>query len=712
MKRTIIISTVWGLCLCMLACISCTSDELPVSRNAAEFVSLNLQLSGTPVVITKATESGEITKNEDKIEHVDVYIFNSGNGASLKYYQRAMVSAGNRVTLGLRKEDVKTGMYDVYVVANCGLTEGTMKAADTVDELMRLCVTTEFKFTTLGSGASDAYEPSFLMDGKELGVNSLGDENSSLSIELKRAAAKIRVKIQYGEINEDGVVTKFESFGIPQKKMINYARRTTLWQDSGLANQADFDRGLASMSDYVGIAESQAVFYSYANTWQYNPESSVVDLKNETYVLLNIPVKMTVTTTGNTEPTVTELNPNYYSLSLNDASGERQKLERNHLYDISVTVMAKGSATETKPAELHGKLQIQSWQSETINVGGDNAHYLEVSKDTVRITNSNEDNSVIFYSSEPVTTAKIKEGSVKFVDKFGVEKSIPQSGYGAYPDDSYVPTVTIDGGNTGIIHIKSKELINVPKTFTIVVTSGEMTKEIYVEQYPLEYITSTQGWYSYRDNVASTYEKFVEGDYLIDTDIFQAKVAKEYKISTGASTLYYYNWEENGSLIQRVKVSNNTNARMYHVHITTTPQMGDVSYRLGYPKLNNDEVTDSGDDNKTLVSPSFMIASQLGAVSSGSVGDLVEAATHCKNYAEVTGVVWRNGFADYSQVKYYDDWRLPTEAELKIIALYQKKENSAIDKVLAGTYYWAAHGKVRVDGGWGGTGLRCVRDVK
>lgn len=703
----IFFSIVWGVCFCMLVCTSCTSDELSMNGSDTEYVSLDLQLEGTPVVLTKATEPGEEHKNEDKIEHVDVYIFKQDGNK--QHYQRVTVGTDMKVTLSLRKEVVKGGAYDVYVVANCNLEENTMESAQTVDALMNLCTTTEFLFPT----GQAVYEPSFLMDGKELNVTSLGDDVSSLTINLKRAAAKIRVKINYGEVeNEDGTTTKFELSGLPKKKMINYATKTTLCEDSQLSSQSDFERGLRSMDSYVNITENEAVFYSYANTWQYNPESPEVDLKNETYILLDIPVMVTTTDESGNTISSEAFSPNYYSVSLNGASGTQQKLERNHFYDITVTVKAKGSATEVKPISLQGSLQVQNWQSQTINVGSDDAHYLEVSDDTIRITNSGEDNSVIFYSSEAVTNVEIEIGSVRFIDKFGVEKSIPQTGYNAYPNSDYLPTVTIDEGNTGIIHIKSKELINVPKTFTILVTSGGITRKIFVEQYPLEYITSTQGWYSYRDNVASTYEKFVNKDYSINTDIFNAKVAKSYNTSTGASTLYYYRWDRNGNLTENNRVSNNTNARMYHVHITTTPQAGDVSYRLGYPKLNSNEVTDSGNDNKTLVSPSFMIASQLGSVNPGLVENLTEAATHCKNYAEVTGVIWKNGSADYSHVKYYDDWRLPTEAELKIIALYQDKENSAIDKVLAGTYYWAAHGTVRVNGGTSGTGLRCVRDVK
>lgn len=48
---------------------------------------------------------------------------------------------------------------------------------------------------------------------------------------------------------------------------------------------------------------------------------------------------------------------------------------------------------------------------------------------------------------------------------------------------------------------------------------------------------------------------------------------------------------------------------MYHVQITASS--GD--YTLGQPRITNGK-TDPGEDNAELVSPSFMIASQLGAV--------------------------------------------------------------------------------------------------
>lgn len=112
--------------------------------------------------------------------------------------------------------------------------------------------------------------------------------------------------------------------------------------------------------------------------------------------------------------------------------------------------------------------------------------------------------------------------------------------------------------------------------------------------------------------------------------------------------LSYY-LEDNGT------ASNN---QMYHVVITSTS--GD--YQLGRPIMskdtdNKDIVDPKNPDNDKLVSPSFMLASQLGNSSTISWED---AKNQCKNYVEV-GI---NG-------EVYDDWRLPTAAEINIIIKYQ-----------------------------------------
>lgn len=184
-------------------------------------------------------------------------------------------------------------------------------------------------------------------------------------------------------------------------------------------------------------------------------------------------------------------------------------------------------------------------------------------------------------------------------------------------------------------------------------------------------------------------------------------------INTKESTpkLVYY-LEDNGT------ASNN---QMYHVVITSTS--GD--YQLGRPIMSKD--TDNKDivdpknlDNDKLVSPSFMLASQLGNSSTISWED---AKNQCKNYVEVG----KNG-------EVYDDWRLPTAAEINIIIKYQtdpkvntKDDRAVMDYVLnyegqSNPDYWVsrsnyfmhipASGEGTLQGGSSDAEhrVRCVRD--
>lgn len=175
--------------------------------------------------------------------------------------------------------------------------------------------------------------------------------------------------------------------------------------------------------------------------------------------------------------------------------------------------------------------------------------------------------------------------------------------------------------------------------------------------------------------------------------------------------LSYY-LEDNGT------ASNN---QMYHVVITSTS--GD--YQLGRPIMkkdtdNKDIVDPNNLDNDKLVSPSFMLASQLGNSSTISWED---AKNQCKNYVEV-GI---NG-------EVYDDWRLPTAAEINIIIKYQtdtnvntKDDRAVMDYVLnyegqSNPDYWVsrsnyfmhipASGEGTLQGGSSDAEhrVRCVRD--
>ena len=177
--------------------------------------------------------------------------------------------------------------------------------------------------------------------------------------------------------------------------------------------------------------------------------------------------------------------------------------------------------------------------------------------------------------------------------------------------------------------------------------------------------------------------------------------AKTYSLKHGATTDYYYYW--NGSQTQYMRTSFNlSNNHMYVIQISSTSE----GYIMGRPILGNPNANLSQDD---VVSPAFMIASQLGAVTPFDAANA--AATHCSRYMEVAEDGTR-----------YTGWRLPTEDEISVITRYQQgtingvtisnAAYQAMTPVLTGRTYWSLTGEAVNTGiGEGGPYLRCVRDL-
>jgi hypothetical protein len=136
---------------------------------------------------------------------------------------------------------------------------------------------------------------------------------------------------------------------------------------------------------------------------------------------------------------------------------------------------------------------------------------------------------------------------------------------------------------------------------------------------------------------------------------------------------------------------------MYVIQITSTSD----KYALGRPVLDGNYQSQD-----KVASPAFMIASQLGAVS--TTDDPIVASTHCGTYMEVGTDGTR-----------YVGWRLPTKQEIEVIIGYQDGTYTSgitMVTVLGGQYYWALDGTTAyVSTGSGGstnTGfVRCVRDL-
>ena len=276
-----------------------------------------------------------------------------------------------------------------------------------------------------------------------------------------------------------------------------------------------------------------------------------------------------------------------------------------------------------------------------------------------------------------------------------------------------------------------------------------LTAIFRVMQYPVINITNQQGWYSYREDFNCTYER--EGDGYVSVALgnggtsynfqwdgtynytndngstssyfWHSKYVSNYNQNTGKSTTSFYDWV-NGSVTNDSQCESSTNARMYRVEVMSSSP----NYTVGIPAKDANGYTDGGEDNAKLVSPSFMIASRLGAIyaTAGGLGNISNTTDdndngisdrleifreHCKQYVEV----YKD--ADGNAVV-LDDWRLPTEEEIKIIISLQGGANEdapAIDYLLNGYYYMSASGPVYNNKGNQGTldgsAIRCIRDA-
>ena len=709
MKMKRILNTLLISAVSVLA-FSC--QEMPdVDVTANESIVLDIS-SG----LTKAAD----TDVESFVSHLDVIIFDvDGTIPGNKVYSgRYNVNNASSVTLNAKRSSFPAGSrYYVFLIANSTLPEADFAAVTTYNDLVDkkqedyylhltgLTVEGASKYFLMDAVAEDT-------DGASPVVlnNGVLSDNTVLSALLTRAAAKVVVNIKASEKVEfkNFTVAEGSEGGLYYLRNMPYdayllaeARedediRTAKVRNTAKTNNAYFTWNPSADSRNVSLTT-----YVYPNNWADN---SI--LEREASIVVNLP--MTFTSDG----VSTDYHNSWYKIPMTD----EKMFRRNNYYEVNIDLNRPGAATETVPEDLKDiYYSVTEWTVQDIFVGGDDRpKYLSVNKESMEMHNIAVDATTLEFASSSPVTITVKD--IYYYNKFGQKTPVS-------PDI----TGTTDGGIAGNITVNSPvPTNNAIRYFTLVVTNQEgITREVTVAQYPLEYITNQQGWYSYRSDfytgtyAPTTYEyrgsRRVAADWDYDSWNYSTSVQNNYffgsKVASmrndGTSRLYYYSWSQYGSTVN-TNAGNLTaldNARMYHVQITASSG----KYTIGIPKQDANGFTDDGEDNAKLVSPSFMIASQLGATQPPT--SVEQAERHCREYVEVHDP---DNDPDTDNAIHYDNWRLPTEAEIQIIIDFQYVENAAMDEVLSGPYYWSATGQVRNPGS-GDTdsqsAVRCIRDV-
>lgn len=711
-------------CMTLLLLAACEADNAPFENNAdgSNCVILNLEASSVPI---RATVEGN--DKENAVDHIDVFVFKTDTDNTLFHYERLQLTAANAGKAALTKKRSEfdiDAFYKVYIVANSTITDfATVKSLDDLKGKIQ-----EDKAIHLtGLDNLQNVPQYFLMDGIAKASSTSADNtvilndgmlanNTELEVDLKRAAAKIIVHMKKG--------TQVQFSTKPGQDGALYYMRNLPYSStvlSGVGNDAKLRTSQPISTKYFDwkTEEITITAYAYAHHWENG------SLEKEPRLIVNIPLTYTPKDPQSKAEILTN---SYYQIPVS----RDQLLERNTCYETTVTINAPGGSDPSEPLKLEPiNYTVNEWIGKPINIGGEtvNLAYLTLNKYDMEMHNLTDDNTLEFASSSNV---KAKITKVWYIDKFGQEKTLSQvrtnSNQWSESNGKNLCEITItpDENITGNIHVHG----TVPENNTIRYITFELTNEdnitrtVTVAQYPLEYITNIQGWYSYRmDFEGTNYEKGENSHYTCATSytkstdkwsfstedynsFFGSKVAYVQGNGTSSLNYYYYDYYRwSGSWNKKETTGNLSslnNARMYHVRITATSG----EYTLGRPRM-IDGKTDGGKDNEVLVSPSFMIASQLGAVNSNACKSVEMAASHCKQYVET--------YKDKEgKVHHVKGWRLPTKAEVAIIMKFQKKED-AIDVVLSGNQYWCASGCVKTSTGEiissTGSPVRCIRDA-
>lgn len=651
----------------LLAGVSCTNDlseELQTPVTPLDGLAIGFD---TGSKFTRVDVPSEPTLREDLVDHVDVFIFDGTTGTLVNgcYWHKtaAEMEENQTRTETLLDGEWKTSPlsgtdYDVYVVANLHSSSG-LSDVQSVADLQGIIE----RDADIYKVYNETGYPGklFTMSGKVEGFNpQTVDDEYILPVTLKRVAAKIEIHLAF----DPEFAEKYESTSVWQR-LLNYGTSAYALEgqdDIYAAERASMDVEEEAYQYDASKNEATLVLYTYPTEWE-------TDVMQETFVVVNVPVVNKDVQEGEDEYYVS----NYYKIPLRSVT-DAKRLERNHLYRVNATIDMLGNYTPDTPVELKKvEYAVQDWVTVPIIIDGDNPQYLVLSEDTIIMKNvETSGKQQIFTSSSflapsgendeyAVTLLTDREHTFTY-NKYGQPTALSSSLLRQIQTQVKFDPNTLSGTITVNSPVPTN---NGVRYMTFRVTNSQGSEAYFlVKQYPLEYVTSTQGVRGYR----------ADGNY--NTGYSQIWVERENP--DGTSDLETNAW---------VDVSKLNNARMYHIMITSTGGVsyGNEYYTLANPLMDEDGYTIQTEENTNLVAPSFMIASQLGAT---QVMSYENARKHCQQYREVTKVRQPDG--TLKEVT-FSDWRLPTLAELKIINKFQGKDDSAIDIVLSGETYWYAY---------------------
>ncbi|WP_270532523.1 hypothetical protein [Segatella copri] len=666
-----------------LSLVGCAEDSELIYQGAQ-------QLSVKPLIldnkVSRATTASDANLNEDKLYNFNIKMFGEYNECKVD----------KTFTDGLKSGEEKVIAQKNWKVDN-DLQEGNTYSVKSVAN-------------ATGSGDvqtdEDIWKPydatsnsnkMFLMSSEQ-NYQVTKEPTQTIPVNLTRAAAKIALTIH---IDVEGYTA-----GQAKWQLKNYNAKTTIF---GSNTESELKDG-EMVETQGGSGEYTVTTYSYATQWNDDTKAPAI--------YLQVPL----TADGNTEM-------NYYKIPVRDpkATGEdAKKLNRNTIYTIDAKINNKGGSSEIGYITA-GKVvyDVLPWSDGGTTDIDANTSYLMVTPKVVYMKNVDKDMSVTYKSSSPVTIVSKKvyyidnEGNTEVYsegyketiikkEKVWVSGFLGIGGHYEYrvkeeiPFYPYPTKMELQNEKDGV-NLGGKIAINSP------IPQNRFSKYIVLT---LENAEGKQATVKYKQSPLIETQNFF-GDYSS-----RSKSGWAYRTAAGQNVYNSYTYDYNGgyhakyyensyirSFYDDTSFDNLKNNRMYIIQVSSTK---DSKYNIAHPNIDKS----TGYTNDEVVSPAFMIASQLGAVRSANFNQS-RAKTHCETYREVKK---ENG----KQV-IYDGWRLPTKTEIQFIVDFQQesyknnkgKTKQPIKPVLEGANYYTLNNKTVATGVESGDEVfvRCVRDL-
>jgi len=749
----------WGL---LLLFSSCTKSLVESPAGG-----LYLQAKVAGAADTKAVGdpvAGEAGLNENKLTHLDVFIGKDGDFSLFhKRFSSSLTTTDGRILIaGQNWDDIFTdGGYDIYIIANAAessLSSLTSKAS----LLSKYQTNSDIHVAAEGAGSSKT----FLMDGMLSDWTPSGNSDNIITVELHRAASKITLSLSLSS-----EMTSKYSIGTPQWKLRGIESSVSLLSEAESLSAGDNDSG---DSPLAATGELSVTTYSYPCSWEETEDAPYFlvnipltpkdggEVKSQNWYRIPVCSAETkklernhlysVSTTISSEGSTTELSKNQ-DLALGYSVADWitktitiDAVKTNHLLVSPASASMRNVSTDSS-IEFYasGDIEIVNKEVYYYDKYGAKQSYSDAS--SVGITPSEGLSGHITISSPiPDGSSTLTEGkyTVRFI-KFRVRltddtdicqdvlvKQYPlefiQNIEGWYSTRSTDGWIDWQADRTQAARSRRKVAAGYEKisgsSWSWQYGNGA-TRSTYDTSYEGVYVVYRSDYISRSVYTHFSAKVFYNSEFYLYTDVLKKSSYGTSYYTNGYSDYYwysnnyydsstygdsnYFDWSDDSSAeFQAVPFKNSSiesldNNHMYVIQITST---GDT-YTISHPVLDS-----NGQSSDDVVSPAFMLASQLGATTpftyqSSDSNNAKEAARHCTTYREVgmDGTV-------------YDGWRLPTKAEIGVMMYYQPQSDGTtsgapIDAVLKGASYWAANGE-KISTGYSSSGsgyVRCVRDL-